>query len=381
MHFNPRILLLFFQILAFQITYAQKTFNVSIQIPSCIDSKKIKISYDNGKKIISVADSFYENKINFSGTFYSKYATLMVTYPRTKTSLHYNEFFVQTKPSSILFLICPIDSLENPFEKSVLSNVLEIKNIPEAKKLTNFALTEFNDFVNFYKNYGAEINISDSMQNIANLKDILYSEKQLEYVKKNGKDYYSFWIFRTQLVNAFIDTKPKTLLTIFNAIFPEEFKKSVEGREILKKLNGRIITQKNNKAPDFDSKDIFGKVVSLKKYKGKFVLLDFWASWCSPCLEKIPLITQIRNTYPKDKLEIIGVTYDTDSSAFIKAIAEYKMNWKHIYGDINLRNVYGNKAIPSLYLIDTKGVIIYSNWEAGDDKLLSLLATLIGNKK
>jgi len=305
----------------------------------------------------------------------------MLTYPINKTSLHYNDFFVQTKPASILFVTCPVDSSENPFEKPVLSNVLEIKNTPEAKRLYDYASTELNDYVNFNKNYEAEINASDSMQNIANIKGRLFYEKQFEYVKKYSQDYYSFWIFRTQIVDVHIDTKPRTLLATFNKIFPEKFKKSIEGEEVLKKLNGRVLTQKKNRAPDFESIDILGQPISLKKYRNKYVLLDFWASWCSPCLEKVPLINQIRNTYSKDQLEIIGASYDSDSTAFIKAIAAHKMNWTHIFGDINLRNVYGNKFIPQLYLIDKNGKILYTNWEDSDDKLISLLATLLGNKK
>lgn len=363
-----------------QIIFAQKTFHVSIQFPISLESKKIQIKYENGKKEILVIDSIRKNKITFSGKFYSKFATIKITYPKTKTSFYYNEYFVQNRPSLLIFSENKKDSLSNPFDNSKLVDAIEIKKTIEAKKLKDYTLLELNDLEKFYAKYEKEINTIDSMTELANIKSTILAEKELEFVKENANTYFSFWIFRTRLINEFIDTNPSLLLETFTSLFPKKIRESIEGKEAVKEITGRLFTKKNYPAPNFKTKDIFGKLISLKNYSGKYILLNFWATWCGPCLEKVPFINALRRTYSKEDLEIIGVNCDTDTIAFSNCIEKNKMNWTHIFGDSDLNKAYGNRPLPSLYLINKKGIIIYSNWEDNNDKLVTLLKTSISNK-
>jgi thiol-disulfide isomerase/thioredoxin len=371
------ILLLIFA----QITFAQKRFHVTIQFPSNLNIKKIQIKYDNGKKEILVRNSFKKNIVVISDNFYSKFATLMITYPKNETSLYYNEFFISNKSSTIKFFGNKSDSTKNPLENCKLTNAVEIGKTNSAKLLNTYTLSESNDVDNFYLKYENEINSNDSFLNIYNIKSDNLNRKELEFIKKNGGDYFSFWIFRTRIINTLPITEDVLpLIETFSTIFPGEFTQTIEGREVEKYLKGRAFTKKNNIAPEFITKDITGKIITLNSFKGKLVLLNFWASWCGPCLEKVPFINKIRESYSSEKLAIIGVSYDSDSIAFRSCVEKNKMNWIHIYGDADLVKKYGNKPIPSLYLIDEKGVILYSNWEDNNDTLISLLNTLLGYK-
>ncbi len=117
-----------------------------------------------------------------------------------------------------------------------------------------------------------------------------------------------------------------------------------------------------NVAPDFISKSIDNKKITLSEYQGKKnVLIIFWATWCSPCLEEIPIIKRIREKYSGENLEIIYVSYASDYLKYLKFIKEKKMNWINIYNDVDLINSYGGyKAIPRIYLINTFGKIVYN---------------------
>lgn len=116
----------------------------------------------------------------------------------------------------------------------------------------------------------------------------------------------------------------------------------------------------NDKAPDFALKSVDGKVVKLSDYKGKVIILDFWATWCPPCRKGIPDLISIQNEYKNDVV-IIGVSLDGDKTIkdvpdFIK---QYGINYPIVYGDEKIVTAYGGiQAIPTAFVIDKKGNIV-----------------------
>lgn len=173
----------------------------------------------------------------------------------------------------------------------------------------------------------------------------------------------------------YADYNIDSLIKIYNSSFSDSLKNSFEGSEIVKRLTGRNV-KKNVNAVEFTTIDAMGKTISLKDYRSKHVLLTFWASWCVPCVEEFPAIKNFRELYPEDKLEIIFVTLDSDSAKFSNAVKKYDLNWTHVFNDIELLKKYGVLAIPQVYLIDQKGVIIYSREEEKDLKLEVLIKLL-----
>ncbi len=114
------------------------------------------------------------------------------------------------------------------------------------------------------------------------------------------------------------------------------------------------------KAPGFSLVDTKGKKISLSKYRGKVVILDFWATWCPPCRRGIPDLIDIQKQY-KNKVAVIGVSLDTDTKKnvvpFIKNVG---INYPVVYATSKIINDYGNiEAIPTTFIIDKKGNISY----------------------
>lgn len=127
------------------------------------------------------------------------------------------------------------------------------------------------------------------------------------------------------------------------------------------------------KAPDFQGTDLNGKSIQLTDYKGKYVLLDFWASWCHPCMEKVPLLKKIRMTYPENKLAMIGISLDRSKAAAQQTVKAKGMNWTHIYDPKTIPGAYGVFYIPMVYLIDPNGKVVYNNDRQTEEELLRIL--------
>jgi thiol-disulfide isomerase/thioredoxin len=114
--------------------------------------------------------------------------------------------------------------------------------------------------------------------------------------------------------------------------------------------------------PDFNMTDVTGKPLSVAQYKGKVVMLDFWATWCGPCRAELPNVIATYAKYHDQGFEIIGVSLDEDKDAMVKYTQENKMTWPQYFDGLRWENKlagkYGIEAIPATILIDAQGKII-----------------------
>jgi peroxiredoxin len=122
--------------------------------------------------------------------------------------------------------------------------------------------------------------------------------------------------------------------------------------------------------PDFEEKDLDGKALSLSQYKGKVVLVDFWATWCGPCVGELPNVLQTYKKYHDKGFEIVGISLDRSEDSLKKFIKEKEMTWRQYFDgkgwQTKLAEKYGINSIPATYLLDTEGKIIAKGLR-GDD--------------
>jgi peroxiredoxin len=113
-----------------------------------------------------------------------------------------------------------------------------------------------------------------------------------------------------------------------------------------------------NAAPDFTVTDIDGKKLSLSDFKGKVVLLDFWATWCAPCRTEVPHFVDMQNKYGPDGFQVIGISMDDDAKPVQEFAREFKLNYPVAVGDDKLGQSYGGVlGLPVNFIIDRQGRI------------------------
>ena len=174
------------------------------------------------------------------------------------------------------------------------------------------------------------------------------------------------------------DPDYKEMQELYNGL-SKNVKKSKEGKEFQDYLRVLSTVAVGKQAPEFTQNDTTGNPVKLKDFRGKYVLLDFWASWCPDCRVESPDLVATYEKFKSDKFEILGISFDKDKAAWTKAIHADKRHWRHVSDLKRWQNdvgtLYGVKAIPQNVLIDPNGKIIARNLhkEALDRKLAEVL--------
>ena len=112
-------------------------------------------------------------------------------------------------------------------------------------------------------------------------------------------------------------------------------------------------------APEFTLKDSNGQTVHLADYKGKVVLLDFWATWCGPCKIEIPWFMEFENQLKDRGFAVVGVSMDEDGWNVVKPyIQQYKVNYRILLGNDQVGEIYGGvESLPTTFIIDRQGKI------------------------
>lgn len=159
----------------------------------------------------------------------------------------------------------------------------------------------------------------------------------------------------TQVKQEFPGTKPAEAVDNILA--------SIEKQKASKEIQSQL--KVGAKFPDFAEKDLAGKPLSLANFKGKVVLVDFWATWCGPCIGELPNVLKAYEKHHAKGFEIVGISLDSDRAKLDKFIADRKMTWVQYYDGKGWQNklagVYGVNSIPATYLLDGEGKIIAKN--------------------
>jgi peroxiredoxin len=137
-------------------------------------------------------------------------------------------------------------------------------------------------------------------------------------------------------------------------------------------------------APEFTLTDANGSPVKLSDYRGKVVLLNFWATWCGPCALEIPWFIEFQQDYKSRGFEVLGISMDDDGWAAIKPyVAEHKMNYRVLLGNDSVSQLYGGvDALPTSFVIDREGRIASVHVGlAGKNDYVNEIQSLLGEKQ
>ena len=143
----------------------------------------------------------------------------------------------------------------------------------------------------------------------------------------------------------------------------DEILAQLKQQEEVKKVQSELAV--GSKFPDFDEKDLAGKPFSVASLKGKVVLVDFWATWCEPCVGELPNVLKAYDKYHPKGFEILGISLDSEKGKLTGFIEKQKMTWQQYFDGKGWQNKlagkYGVNSIPATFLLDGDGKIIAKN--------------------
>ena len=187
-----------------------------------------------------------------------------------------------------------------------------------------------------------------------------------DFTKAHPASAVSAWAISKHLL---FEPKLEILEPLFNTLTPSN-QAGIYGKLIKESINSAKATSIGHKAIDFTQPDINGKNIALSSYRGKYVLVDFWASWCGPCRTENPNVVNAYHQYRDKGFDVLGVSLDGDKSAWLKAIKKDQLPWTQLSDlkawDNAACTAYGIKGIPFNVLLDKKGIIIAKNLRGED---------------
>ncbi|MBC9932195.1 peroxiredoxin family protein [Chitinophaga qingshengii] len=354
-----RTMTLLLLLLSMQSFAVPKHFKVTLIVPPGTDEKKLWISYDDGTIKHPLKLKLVHDQLEISGEYQAHYVTIRVYYngPGQEVTVG-NCYWVAEKPATI--------RVTGDWKHPALVNAQAVSEAGHDAYDAVKAAPENDKNAYWEAHSEAIMKLGSAERQVFFGKMKTLDSVKLAFLRQQKNTYYGLWLLQQEILwmghiipYGYTGVTPAQIRTLLDEVVPKKKEYAFERACILTTLVNREVGV-GVKAPAFSERDIHGNKICLADYRGKYVLLNFWGSWCPPCVAELPAIKKIYDTYNKDQLAVIGVARESDTTAFLKAVDKHEVQWTKLYNKSAMSERYGVAAWPTLFLIDPSGKIVYS---------------------
>jgi thiol-disulfide isomerase/thioredoxin len=201
----------------------------------------------------------------------------------------------------------------------------------------------------------------------------------LDFVRTHKHDFLGVFVLTNVGRNILAIEK---LETAYQSLSSAQ-KQTREGKKLAAYVDGVKSSKVGAVVKNFVLNDPNGQPLSFDQYRGKYVWIDFWASWCAPCKKAFPHMKEIYAAYKSRGFEILGISTDAKIEPWLKILPELKNPWPQVWDDKNVMSQFAVTAFPTSFLIDPNGVILLKEigYDPNGESLLEKkLEAIFGSK-
>jgi len=292
---------------------------------------------------------------------------------------------IRSKENSFFFLLDAGNATVKIADDFKNTQVTGSKANDDFKKYSDASTALAAGFDKFYRDIqqqAATAGNQDSLKNVFQQKYDEFQAAQQEvkwsYIKNNPDAFINLFLLKEAAEQSYNYNLADSLFQRLSA----KVRLTPSGKILSSQLNNGKKFSVGAVAPDFTQPDVNGKPVKLSDFRGRYVLIDFWASWCGPCRQENPNVVEAYNKFKEKNFTILGVSLDRAGSkdAWLKAINDDKLNWTQVsdlkFWQNDVARQYGISSIPQNFLLDPSGKIIGRNLRG--EELQTFLAGLLG---